>query len=152
MKTFQGIFKLQSGHKIKAKIFKRETIKTRRQELSLLYAIHYHDLFYISVWYHENISEGIKVTERTRNHGSNYHGEITKMKIPRVIIRVCDTDLFFTFMKYHENISTWIHAKQRTQGCQKDTKVAVIQKVWARFTILYSIHRHNLFYTNMKNH
>ena len=42
------------------------TKKVLRRELSLLYATHRHDLFYITVKYHQNIPNGIQVIERTR--------------------------------------------------------------------------------------
>ena len=41
--------------------------KVIKQELSSLYATHRHDLFYITVKYHQNISNGIQVIELTRN-------------------------------------------------------------------------------------
>ena len=36
------------------------------KELSFLYATHRHDLFYITVKYHQNIPNGIQVIKRTR--------------------------------------------------------------------------------------
>ena len=43
------------------------TIKVCKQELSFLYATHHHDLFYITMKYHEYILKCIQATERTRN-------------------------------------------------------------------------------------
>ena len=45
---------------------RRDNSKSNRQELSFLYATHRHDLFYITVKYHQNIPNGIQVIERTR--------------------------------------------------------------------------------------
>ena len=42
------------------------TQKVIKQELSFLYATHCHDLFYITVKYHQNIPNGIQVIERTQ--------------------------------------------------------------------------------------
>ena len=42
------------------------TQTVRKRELSFLYATHGHDLFYITVKYHDYIPKGIQVTERTR--------------------------------------------------------------------------------------
>ena len=47
---------------IKGKI----TQKVIKRELSFLYATHRHDLFYITVKYHQNIPNGIQVIEQTR--------------------------------------------------------------------------------------
>ena len=67
MKIFQKVFKLQSGHESAKKITKGEIIqKVQLQELPFLYATHRHDLFYITVKYHENIPKGIQDIERTR--------------------------------------------------------------------------------------
>ena len=40
--------------------------KVIKQELFFLYATHRHDLFNITVKYHQNIPNGIQVIERTR--------------------------------------------------------------------------------------
>ena len=42
------------------------TQKVLKQGLSFLYATHRHDLFYITVKYHQNIINGNKVIELTR--------------------------------------------------------------------------------------
>ena len=36
-----------------------------QRELSFLYATNHHDLFYITMKYHQNISNGIQVKEQT---------------------------------------------------------------------------------------
>ena len=43
-----------------------ENSKSIKGELSFLYATYCHDLFYITVKYHQNIPNSFKVTERTR--------------------------------------------------------------------------------------
>ena len=42
------------------------TQKILKGELSFLYATHLHDLFYITVGYHQNIPNGFQAIERTR--------------------------------------------------------------------------------------
>ena len=42
------------------------TQKVLKQGLSFLCGTHCHDLFYVSVKYHQNIPNGIRVIERTR--------------------------------------------------------------------------------------
>ena len=44
------------------------TQKVLTRGLSFLYATHRHDLFYITVKYHQNIPTGIPVMERTRKY------------------------------------------------------------------------------------
>ena len=67
MITFQRVFKLQSGHEYAYKSIKGEiTQKVLKRGLSILYATQRHDLFYITVKYHQNILNGIRVIEWTR--------------------------------------------------------------------------------------
>ena len=58
-----------------------------KQELSFLYATHRHDLFYITVKYHQNIPNGIQVIERTRKQlrsdGQTTDGHQVHRYIPR---------------------------------------------------------------------
>ena len=54
------------------------TQKVWKWELSFLYVTHSHDLFYITVEYHDNISNGIQVIERTQNCIWNHQGYITQ--------------------------------------------------------------------------
>ena len=59
MIIFQRVFKLQ--------VIKRDiTKKVIKRELSFLYATHRHDLFYVTVKYHQTIPNGIQVIERAR--------------------------------------------------------------------------------------
>ena len=51
-------------------VFKKESIGkvtqgVKKRELSFLYATHRHDLFYITVKYHDYIPNGFQVAERT---------------------------------------------------------------------------------------
>ena len=65
--------------------------KVRKQQLLFLYAIHRHDLFYITVKYHDYIPKGIQVTERTRICIKIIKGEITKSNNGRTLMFVRDT-------------------------------------------------------------
>ena len=44
------------------KAFKETNQEVRKQELSFLLGTHRHDLLYITMKYHENISKGVQVT------------------------------------------------------------------------------------------
>ena len=66
MIIFRRVFRLQTGHKYALKSNKEEiTQKVLKRRLSFLYATHRHDLFYITVKYHQNIPNGIQVFERS---------------------------------------------------------------------------------------
>ena len=68
MIIFQRVFKLQSGHESAWESIKGEiTQKVIKRELSFSYATYHHDLFYITVKYHQNIPKGILVIEWTGN-------------------------------------------------------------------------------------
>ena len=53
--------KFDKAGRIKGEI----TQKVLKQGLSFLYSTHFHDLFYITVKYHQNIPNCIQVIERT---------------------------------------------------------------------------------------
>ena len=58
-----------------------------KQELSFLYAKHRHDLFYITVKYHQNISDGLEIIELKqkclRTDGRTMDGRQAHRYIPR---------------------------------------------------------------------
>ena len=56
-----------------------------------MYATHRHDLFYVTVKYHDYIPKGIQVTERTRICIKSIKGEITQEVLKRGCHFVCDT-------------------------------------------------------------
>ena len=68
------------------------TQKVWKQELSFLYMTHRHDLFYITVKYHDYIPKGIQVTEQTwiciKKH---QRGDTSKSNKGRALVFVCDT-------------------------------------------------------------
>ena len=66
MIIFQRVFKLWSGHEIASDHQGEITQKVQKEELPFLYATHRLDQFYITVKYHDYISKGIQVIERTR--------------------------------------------------------------------------------------
>ena len=98
------------------------TQKVWKQELSFLYATHRHDLFYITVKYHDYIPKGIQVTERTRNCIWNHQGEITqkvrKQELSLLYATYCH-DLFYITVKYHDYIPKGIQVTERTRNCIK---------------------------------
>ena len=68
------------------------TQKVLKRELPFLYATHRHDLFYITVKYHDYIPKGIQVTERTQICIKKYQrGENSKSIKARALIFVRDT-------------------------------------------------------------
>ena len=53
--------------KLHLKTSKGNNSKSMKRELSFLYMTHRHDLFYITVKYHDYIPYGFQVIERTQN-------------------------------------------------------------------------------------
>ena len=51
--------------KLHLKPSREDNTDSMQQELSFLYVTHRHDLFYITVKYHDNILKGIQVMVRT---------------------------------------------------------------------------------------
>ena len=108
------------------------TQKVWKQELSFLYVTHLHDLFYITMKYHDHIPKGIQVTERTRICIKKHQrGDNSKSIKARALIFVWThrCDLFYITVKYHQNIPngiqvierTWKYLRmdgQTTDGCQ----------------------------------
>ena len=81
MIMFQKVFKLWRGHELASETIKGKYFRKYDSEsffLSFLYATHRHDLFYITVKYHDTVPKGIQVTEGTRICIKNIKGEITK--------------------------------------------------------------------------
>ena len=64
--------------------------KVRKAELSILYMTCHLILFYISIKYHQNITKGIQVTERTQNLFQTKQGNNSNSKKASVVILVCD--------------------------------------------------------------
>ena len=89
-----------------------------KRKLSFSYPTHCHDLFYITVKYHDYIPQGIQVTE----HGheitqKSIKGAITQEVIKRELSFLYAThrhDLFYITVKYHQNIPNGIHVIERT--------------------------------------
>ena len=85
-----------------------------------MYATYRHDLFYITMKYHDNIPKGIEVTERTRICIKNIKGEITQKIIKRELSFLYAThrqDLLYITVKYHQNIPNGIQVIERTRKC-----------------------------------
>ena len=83
------------------KIIKGEiTQKVRKHELSFLYATYRHDLFYITVKYHQNILNGIQVIEWTRKclrrNGQRMDGQTTDdARLSAISIEISRNSAFF---------------------------------------------------------
>ena len=108
MIIFQRVFKLWSGHETASETINGEiTQKIWKQELSFLYATHRHDLFYVTVKYHDSIPKGIQVTERTqiciKMHQRGDNSKILKRGLS-FLYATHRHDLFYITMKYHQNI------------------------------------------------
>ena len=85
-----------------------------------MYAIHRHDLFYITVKYHDCIPKGIQVTERTGICVKSIKVEITKKALKGKLLFLYEThrhDLFYITVKYHQNISKGFQVIERTRKC-----------------------------------
>ena len=119
------------------------TQKVLKGKLSLLYATHHHDLFYITVKYHQNIPKGFQVIERTwkclrtdvrtdgRTPGSSLYppnlfctksikGETTQKVLKGKLSFLYAThhhDLFYITVKYHQNIPNGFQVIERTWKC-----------------------------------
>ena len=78
---------------------------------------HRHDLFYITVKYHEYIQKGIQGTKRTRICIKSIKGEITqkvlKQGLSFLYLTHCH-DLSYITEKYHKNIQNGIQVIERT--------------------------------------
>ena len=104
---------MQRGNKIKFKHKKgRLNPKVRKPELTFLYPTHHLALFYTSTKHHQNIPNGIHVTERTQNQiqtrrGGNYNRK-PKLSFLYVTYHLI---LFYISTKYHKNIPKSIRLK-----------------------------------------
>ena len=132
------------------------TQKVQKRELLFFYATHCHDLFYITVKYHDYIPKGIKVMERPRNCIWNHQGEITQKVHKRELSFLYVThhhDLFYITVKYHDYIPKGIQVTERTQNCIWHNQGEITQKVWKpELSFLYATHPHDLFYITVKYH
>ena len=82
------------------------TPNVRKLESSFLYAKHHLVLFYISTKYHQNITKGIRVTERAQNQIQT-QGKITpnvrKLQLSFLYV-TRRLVLFYILIKYYKNI------------------------------------------------
>ena len=119
-------------------------------------ARHRHDLFYITVKYHDYILNDFQVMERTRNCIWNHQGEITQNVWKRALSFLYATHphhLFYLTVKYHDYIPKGIQVTERTWICIKNIKGEITQKVLKQgLSFLYMTHRHDLFYITVKYH
>ena len=83
-----------------------------------MYATHRHDMFYINMKYHDYISQGIQVTERTQHCIKSIKGEINEKVLKRglsFLYAIHRHDLFYLTVKYHQNIPNGIQVIERTR-------------------------------------
>ena len=74
-----------------------------------MYAAHCHDMFYITVKYHDYIPKGIHVTEWTRICIKSMKGEIAQKALKRGLSFLYVThrhDLFYITVMYYQNMAT----------------------------------------------
>ena len=79
-----------------------------------------HDLFYITVKYHDYIPNGFQVMERTRNCVWNHQGEITQKVWKWELSFLYAThhhDLFYITVKYHDYIPNGFQVMEGTRNC-----------------------------------
>ena len=89
-----------------------------------MYATHRHDLFYITIKYHDFIPKGIQVTEQTRICIKSIKGEITLKVLKRGLSFLYSThphDLFYIPLKYHQNIPKGSQVIEWTRKCNGGT-------------------------------
>ena len=82
------------------------TQKEWKWELSFLYVIHPHDLYYITVKHHDDIPNGIEVMEQTQNCILNHQREITQKRWKLDLSFLYMThhhDMFYITVKYHNH-------------------------------------------------
>ena len=100
------------------------------RELSFLYPTHHHDLFYITVKYHDYIPKDILVTERTKICIKKHQrGDISK-KLKRGLSFLYVThrhDLFYITVKYHyQNIQNGFQVIEQTENRQTEARFIAI--------------------------
>ena len=105
------------------------THKIWKRELSFLYAIYCHDLFYITVKYHDYIPKGMPVTERTRicikKHQS---GDKEKSNVARALVFVCDTSSWPVL----HNCEVSSKYSERYSSYSADTKMFTDRRTYVR--------------------
>ena len=108
------------------------TQKIWQRGISFLYATHRHDLFYITMKYHQNNPNGFQVMEGTRHCIWNNQGEITQkvwkweLSFSYVTHR---HDLFYITVKYHDYIPKGIQVMERAQNCIGNHQGEITQRV-----------------------
>ena len=78
--------------------------------MSFLYATYRHDLFFITVKYHDYIPKGIQVTERTRTcikkHRRGDNQKVLQGELSFLYMKHRH-DLFYITVKYHQQFSSY---------------------------------------------
>ena len=118
MIIYHRVFKLWSRHEIASEAIKGKTQQVWKRKLSFLYKTHLHDLFYITVKYHNYNPKGIQVTKRTRIRIKKHkRGDNSKSNKARALIFVSDTVLqnCEVSSKYSKRYSSyWADTKMST--------------------------------------
>ena len=113
------VFKYGGDTTLHLKPSRGNNSESMKVELSFLYAIHRHDLFYIAVKYHDYIPKGIQVIQRTRNCIKKHlRGDNSKCIKARALIlyAINRHDLFYITVKYHQTIPNSFQVKKRTRN------------------------------------
>ena len=116
----------------------------KASQLSFLYVTHCHDLFYITIKYHQNIPNGFQVMERTRNCIWNDQGEITQKVWKQELSFLHSThhhDLFYITVMYHDNIPNGFQIMEQTQNCiwkHKESRVVILVRDTSSWPILHN--------------
>ena len=151
MIIYQRIIKLWSWHELASETIRGNTQKVWKRDVSFLYAIYCHDLFYITVKYHDNIPMGIQVMELKRKRIWNNQGEITQKVWKRKLSFLIATHCHGLF--YITSLQRVFKLQSGHEYAQKSIKGEITQKVIKReLSFLYETHRHDLFYITMKYH
>ena len=85
------------------------------REVSFLYVTHCHDLFYITVKYHDYIPKGIEITQRTRI--------CIKKRGLSILHATQSHDMFYITVKFHQNIPNGFQVIERTRNGRTDARL-----------------------------
>ena len=125
MKISERVFNLQNGHEymVEMAIFNIQraiTPKVGKPKLRLMCSARCLMVLYICVKFRENITNGIRVMERTRVHGRNVMLNVQRVMTPNVgkpVLRFIFSAhclmMLYMAVKFRENISNGIRVMKR---------------------------------------
>ena len=95
-------------------------LESMKARVVILVCAYRHDMFYITVKYHDYIPKGIQVTERTqiciKKHQRADNSKSIKVRLS-LLYATHRHDLFYITVKYHQNIPNGTQVIERTRKC-----------------------------------